>query len=409
MQTSIKIKFRPSRVSGCPGSLYVQLIKARKSCVTVLKGIRIYPHEWDDSRESFRLNTAEPDRKAYLEELFVRLVQGKQKLFDIAGSFENRGEPYTLTELVRLYRSGKACHSLSAYALEVSGRIEAQQRRTARSYRSTVNKVRSFNQGKDVMLEELTPEFIRSFEAYMRGMGNSPNTTSYYCRNLRALLNRAVTEKLIPPLPENPFAGVFTGNGKTEKRAVRKEVIDRLRALDLSAGSPHHRLEPARDMFLLSYYLRGISFVDLAHLQTDNLSDGCITYIRRKTGQRFEIEITPQIRSLLDKYHPGTGGYLLPLIRDAGQPQAYESVLRRTNNQLKQLSRLLGLDRPLTTYVARHSWASIAYAMHIPVELISQGLGHENSKTTLIYLKSFDYSSLHEANRQITGVDKKVA
>ncbi len=182
-------------------------------------------------------------------------------------------------------------------------------------------------------------------------------------------------------------------------------MIKRLEIIDLNDTEKRH-LDQTRWLFLLSYYLRGISFIDMAYLKKENIRDGCICYTRRKTGQYFEIEITPEIKAIFKRYCLAGSSYLLPLLQQGDSRADYENALRKQNKDLKELSALAGLDKPLTTYAARHSWASIAHAMGVPVEIISRGLGHESVKTTQIYLKSFDYDLIHQANRKVISCRK---
>lgn len=407
MQTSVKLKFRPSTIEGKPGSLYVQFIKDRKSRTTVIKGFKIYAHEWDEANESFRVNTGDSRRKAYLEAAYIKMVHGKTQLLEVINQLENRKPCYTVEDVLESHCRRRCSNNLSAYAGRLAEKLDVDHPRTARSYRCVAKRVKEYC-GGDISLNSINATFIKGFEDYLLSQKKKPNTTSYYCRNLRAILNRAVDDKIIEAPQERLFAGVFTGNEKTEKRAVKKDVIEALETVELS-GSVNDHLELARQLFLISYYLRGISFIDLAYLKKENIRDGYIHYTRRKTGQHFEIEITPEIQAILNCYRSDESYYLLPILRNGDSRTRYENALRRENGYLKQLSTLIKLDKPLTTYVARHSWASNAYALGVPMELISQGLGHENVRTTMIYLKSFDYSSLHEANRKIINGGKDAA
>ncbi len=402
MQTSVMLKFRPSSINGKPGSLYLQFIKNRKSRVSVFKGFKIYPEEWDTRNQSFRLNTNNPQRKVYLENVYNKLIHTKSQVEAMIRELENKPSGYTLDELLQSYSSKKRGNTLSEFVEKLVTQMGNRQPRTARSYWSVVKKVKQFNQGKDIQLNEITPEFTLHFEQYMLNTGNKLNTASYYCRNLRAVFNRAIIEKVVEGRIDRPFSTVFTGNEKTTKRAIKKEAIKHMEDINFPFDKKNE-LDQVRWMFLLSYYLRGISFIDMAYLKKENIINGCICYTRKKTGQYFEIEITPEIQAILNKYQDSASHYLLPILKKGDSRRSYENALRKQNNGLKKLSPLIGLDKPVTTYVARHSWASIAHAIGVSLDIISQGLGHESSKTTLIYLKSFDYYSLHEANRKVIG------
>lgn len=161
---------------------------------------------------------------------------------------------------------------------------------------------------------------------------------------------------------------------------------------------PH--LDFARDMFILSFMLRGMSFVDMAFLKKKDLSDGYITYKRSKTGQQLTIEWTQEMQAILDKYPMNKSEFLLPIIKNKGVKERYiyRNVGYNINHSLKVIAKKLELSIPLTMYVARHSWASAAKASGIPLSVISEGMGHESETTTKIYLASLDTSVVDRAN-----------
>lgn len=245
------------------------------------------------------------------------------------------------------------------------------------------------------MLESLSRDIMESYESWQLHRGMAPNTVSFYTRILRAVYNRAVEDDLT----ENhyPFRKVYTGVEKTVKRALPMQTIRKIRGLDLSLNP---KLDYARDMFILSFMLRGMSFIDMAFLRRSDLSNGYVTYRRRKTGQQLIIEWTPEMQQIVDKYPQNHAGYLLPIIRN---PQsiaiyAYRNAGYAINRHLRRISEYLDLPIPLTMYVARHSWASAAKARGIPISVISEGMGHDSELTTQIYLSSLDTSVVDRAN-----------
>ena len=162
---------------------------------------------------------------------------------------------------------------------------------------------------------------------------------------------------------------------------------------------PH--LSYARDIFLLSLGLRGMSFIDMAYLTYDNLRGGHLTYYRRKTGGRLDIRWEQQMQTIIDKY-PKDTKYLLPILtNDADDRQTYKKLSKRINRHLRLVGEMVQLPIPLTLYVARHSWASIAKQKQIPISVISDALGHDSEKTTLIYLSTLDTSAVDNANSEI--------
>ncbi|MCM1142285.1 MAG: tyrosine-type recombinase/integrase, partial [Muribaculum sp.] len=187
---------------------------------------------------------------------------------------------------------------------------------------------------------------------------------------------------------------------KTVKRAIPLEAVRKMKNLDLTLTQ---RLDFARDMFLMSFYLRGISFIDLAYLKKSDLKNGYLSYRRRKTNQMLTIEWTKDMQTLLDKYQENPTEYLMPIITrlDVNQRNTYRNVGYNINHNLKTIAPMIGVNIPLTMYVARHSWASAAKAKGIPLSVISEGMGHDSEATTQIYLASLETSVVDKANSLI--------
>lgn len=270
--------------------------------------------------------------------------------------------------------------------------------RLAENYKCTINRFLAFNHKDDMLFSDMTSSMIVEFESVMRTEGLTPNTTSYYIRNLRAIYNRAVDEGLT--IERNLFKHCYTGVAKTMKRAIPLEELKRLKALNLSEEP---EMEFVRDMFFFSFSTRGMSFVDMAYLRKNDLVGNMIVYRRKKTGQLLYIKCEPFIQEILDKYSLPSTPYLLPIIRrnEHNARCQYLSMARYINKRLKILGVRLQLPIPLTMYVARHSWASMAKSRNVPISIISQAMGHDSEKTTRIYLSTLDNSQVDNVNSQI--------
>lgn len=245
---------------------------------------------------------------------------------------------------------------------------------------------------------DINSELMTEYEAYLRSNGVSQNSSSFYMRILRAVYNRSVEKGLTEQ--KYPFRYVYTGIEKTIKRAVSFKVIKQIRDLDLA---PYPTLDYVRDMFLFSFYTRGMSFVDMAYLKKKDLSGGVLSYRRKKTGQQLFIKWEQCMQDIVDKYPPNESSYLLPIIKSAEKDERsqYKNASCLINRNLKIIGSKLGLSIPLTMYVARHSWASIAKSKNIPVTVISEGMGHDSEVTTQIYLAALDTSIIDRANNMI--------
>lgn len=289
---------------------------------------------------------------------------------------------------------------LQPFMQEIIHRMHALGKvRTGETYTSTLNSFMRFLQGRDILWEEFDADLLVSYEAYLKSTGVDMNTVSFYNRILRAVYNRAVEKGLT--VQRYPFKYVYTGIGKTVRRGLSLKVIRNIKHMELSALP---LLDYARDMFLFSFYTRGMSFIDMAYLKKSDLKNGILSSRRKKTGQRLLVRWEKNMQEILDKY-PVTQGspYLLPIIREVGikERTQYNNALHLVNRKLKFIGKMLDVSIPLTMYVARHSWASVAKNKNIPLSVISEGMGHDSENTTLIYLASLDTAIVDSANRLI--------
>lgn len=291
------------------------------------------------------------------------------------------------------------------YCEELIARDQKQgKNRRAEKLRTSLNSLKHHTGRTALTFAEVTVEEMKAYEDKMIGCGLSVNTRSFYFRTLRAAYNRAVDEGKTPQ--QLPFRKVYTGIAKTKKRALSFNDIKRIKDLDLKSR-PTHAF--ARDVFVLILLMRGISIVDLAYLKKSDLRFGVIRYHRHKTGQLISIKWEAPMRQLAhqlwaaSKHKEADSPYLLPLIADSGKDprRQYLNMSHLINKKLHQIGEELHLPLVLTTYVARHSWASIARSRHIPISVISEALGHDNEATTQIYLSSLDTSIIDAANRKV--------
>ncbi|MDO4827473.1 MAG: site-specific integrase [Bacteroidia bacterium] len=396
---TVSIKFRTSSRAGEKGSLYYLVIHERKSS-QVRSGYRLYPWEWDSGRGEVTCpaGTGE-ERKVYLNSLQSALRDDLKRLISIISRFKHLGNPYTAADVIRVFRAPETGLLFASFAYEIVAQLkEMGKSRTSETYAAAVNSFMRFRKGRDVPLDEIDFDLMVSYGAYLSESGVCRNAVSFYMRNLRAIYNRAVDKELT--VQRFPFKHVYTGIGKTVKRAVPIEVIRRIRDLDLSG---HPAMDYARDLFMFSFYTRGMSFVDIAFLKKKDLRDGTLSYRRRKTNRRLLIKWEKPMQELIDKYDTSSTPYLMPIIKVPGEDERgqYLNEAHRVNRNLKKIGKLLGLEIPLTTYVARHGWASIAWSKNIPVSTISEAMGHDSENTTRIYLASLDTSVVDKANSLI--------
>ena len=394
---SIKVKFRPSTVADHEGTIYYQIIHDRKPR-QLLTDYHIFPTEWDDNR-SMVVTTQKSDRKSFILSIRERIRWDVERLTKIIRKLDNYGLTYTADDVIDEFN--RYANEYSLFNFMESQIIKLKQNgkiRTSETYTVTLNSFKKFRQDEDIMLDCLNTEVMEAYEAWHQQRGVSPNTISFYTRILRAVYNRAVENEIIEN--RNPFRHVYTGVDKTVKRALPLSIIKKIKTLDLSLTPA---LDFARDMFIMSFMLRGMSFIDMAYLRKSDLSNGYVAYRRRKTGQLLTIEWTKEMQLILDKYPENDSDYLLPIIKNAGTNEryTYRNVGYNINHNLKTIAKKVGITIPLTLYVARHSWASAAKAKGIPLSVISEGMGHDSEATTQIYLASLDTSVVDKANSLI--------
>ncbi len=394
---SIKVKFRPSTISGQEGTIYYQIIHDRK-VRQFLSEYHVLPSEWDENR-SMVTTTRKSERKSFILSVRERIRWDVERLMRIDRKLDADGLSYIADDLIDEFNRYTREYSLFRFMESIIVKLRGNGKiRTAETYRATLNSFRNFRKGEDLMLDCITSEVMEDYEAWLRKRGLVSNTISFYIRILRAVYNRAVEDNVIDD--RNPFRHVYTGIDKTVKRALPLSVIKKIKNLDLSCNPT---LDFARNMFLMSFYLRGMSFIDMAYLKKTDLKNGYVVYRRRKTGQMLVIEWTREMQTICDKYPENRSVYLLPIIRTAGTNEwcTYRNVGYNINHNLKKIALMLGVDVRLTMYVARHSWASAAKAKGIPLGVISEGMGHDSETTTRIYLASLDTSVVDRANSLI--------
>ena len=395
MITSVKVKFRASRVSGKAGTIYYQLTHLRRTrCITT--GIRLMPGEWDASAQ--RAVSPEPGRIPVWQ---CRMECDVDRLHRIIRDLGREGRPYTVDEVADRFCAQSCGVGVTAFMREQIAQLTADNRLgTARNYTRTLRSFSGFLGGGELPFAAFTERLVEEYNAYLLRRGVVRNTVSFYMRILRSVYNKTVRRRLAEPA--SPFGGVYTGVDRTRKRAIDERLIARLKSLAL----PVCALPLARDLFVFSYCMRGMAFVDMAFLRKKDMRDGAIHYVRRKTGQRMTVHLEPCMREIIGRYAPRTRDtpYLFPVLTAEDPARAYaqyQVALNYYNRLLKKLASLLGLDSGLSSYTSRHSWATAARNHNVPLPVISAGMGHTSERTTQIYLSALETSVIDSANRKI--------
>lgn len=396
---SIKLKFRPSIIMGKEGSLYYQVIYKRV-IRQVLTEYKIFTDEWNPHKGCLILSTIDMTRYDYLSLIQQNIEWDNRRFQHIIQRLSSSNLQFNADTVVKEFQDKSFDITLfNRMQNTISTLWKHGQYRTSETYTSALNSFREFRNGKDLYFEDMDSDLLLSYEYYLKAKSLSPNTISFYMRRLRAVYNKAVDDGFAEN--KNPFKKVFTSSEKTVKRAIPLKYIRKLKDMDLSYSVSKSF---ARDMFLFSFYTRGMSFVDMAYLQKKDLKGKVLTYRRKKTGQLLSVRWEPCMQEIVDRYSSSDmSPYLLAIIDnpDGDTRKQYHNVQSLINRNLKTIGVSINITISLTMYVARHSWASVARNEGIPVSVISEGMGHDSEKTTQIYLASLETQVIDKANRKI--------
>ncbi len=282
--------------------------------------------------------------------------------------------------------------------------LQQNKLRLAETYQSALNSFSLYINKVEILMEDIDSKMIEGYESYLKQKKLTLNTISFYMRILRAIYNRAVKSGVIAD--KKPFDHVFTTMTKTAKRAIPIQVIQKI----AQAHITNKNEALARDLFLFSFYTRGMSFVDIAYLKKTDLNNTYLIYKRKKTGQELKIAWRKEMQELVDRNSSKDGVHLLGILDENSEKSLrfqYHYTQCIINTALKRLGKQLNLGTNLTMYVARHSWATIARQKNIPLSVICDGMGHNSEKTTQIYLQSVDAEAIDRCNDKLIAAISK--
>lgn len=275
---------------------------------------------------------------------------------------------------------------------------------SASTTRNRLTALRSFEQylpDNDIDVHLITTQVIAEYDRWLENREVSKNTRSCYMRSLRSLYNKVAPQKA-KTRRDAAFSKVFTGNAPTAKRSTDRATIRRIIQVSESLEGVE---KLAADIFLFSFYAMGMPFADVARLRYSNIQEGYIVYHRRKTGNEVHIKLEPCMRKIIDRWRNQNGNLVFPLVAHDTPTcladRRYLSALRRYNRTLKQVAKQAGISKNITSYVPRHTWATMANAKNLPRQLIAVALGHSNVRTSETYIKPQRNRVLSKVNNQI--------
>lgn len=399
-EANIKIVLGNNPLANGEYALYLRIIKKKKK-KQINIGIRCKQEHFINEQ----LIKAHLRHKVENELLF-RL---KTRALEIIREFQLKNQDFTLDEFEQAFR-GEGKNNTELCAITFSDEIIDELERShkignAAVYKEIKTALIRFA-GKKVLFKQITPTFLDKFEIFMRERGNEDGGISLKMRTLRALFNKAITRKLISQ-EIYPFRDYKISKLKPEKnkRALSVDDFKKIRDLDLTEN-PH--LIDVHNYFLFSFYARGMNFVDMMKLKWTDIQNGRIYYTRSKTKGNFNIEITSVLQKVLDYYKSQNRPteYVFPiLLKDdlTAKQINYRKhkVMGQYNRKLKEIAQLAKIETCLTSYVARHSYATILKQIGTSTEVISESMGHADVQVTMTYLKEFENDVLDKANQKL--------
>ena len=361
-------------------------------------GVSVNPKFWNFEKNALKPNSPNyeylskiiADKASELSEEIVKL-KSERKGFTASTLIEwksQRVKPRTVNDLFR----------------EQIERLKDEGRRGYMlSVRQVYNSLLMFNKHLDILFSDIDIPFLRRYETWLRKHGLAENTIGIRFRTLRAIYNLAIEQNLVKA--ENyPFKKYKVSHlqEETVKRSLSKQDIERI----LAYKSANRYMRFPIDVFAFTYYCRGINFIDIANLTQVNIMEDKLIYKRHKTGKLIKIPLQPQAIELIQKYHSEESPYLFPILSDFHKTEIQKAnrihkVITKVNKRLKEIGEELNLPIPLTTYVARHSQATVMKKAGVSTAVIREIMGHSSERVTQIYLDSFDNEQINNAMKNL--------
>lgn len=372
-----------------------------KKVYTISSGISIQESEWDEAkREVVKNHPNALTINTTLSKKYYLIQNGILKLED-SGRFSYEELKTQISGKPKIFTNT----TFKVFSeIIIADMVSAKRIGNAIVYQTAVNQFLDYCKKPKIKFAEISYTMLDGFIQSLVLRGLRQNSIGNYLRSLRAIFNKAIKAKVVDR-EYYPFYDISIKTEKTKKRAIAKQDIINLENLHLKENSKEWH---ARNYFLLSYYLRGVSFTDLAYLKSINIVNGRITYRRRKTHKLYNVKLFKKAELLLDMYCSSKNNYLLPILCSSDKEDTLESKklisqwIKTTNKYLNRIVLpTLGAGK-LTTYVSRHTWATVAKKLGYSNELIAEALGHQyGNRITNIYLDDFDVEVIDEMHKRV--------
>jgi integrase len=395
---SIKTVLRKKKLSDDKYPIYLRITKERKS-IFFRTPYTSPENEWDNKQGKFNKNSNNYLLKNKL------LLKFLDRATDVITGIEQEKVYYDLGEVEKALRieTNPTINNVAPFWQEIISELELAGRTgNARIHSQTLKSIKKFHNNKELKFQQITPEFLEKYEAWLRSKGGTDGGIGVRMRSIRGIFNSAINRGRIK---ENiyPFKiyKISKLKGKGIKKALTLEDVHKITDLDLSK---YPTLIDTRNYFVFSFYTRGMNFADMITLKWSDISEDRIYYTRSKTKKNFQIKALPPVQEILDYYkkRKNNTDYVFPILLENNMTYSHlenrrSKVLKRYNKRLKEISTLCNIEKPISSYVARHSYANCLKQKGVATDIISESMGHQNVAITQAYLKELDNSLIDEA------------
>lgn len=383
------------------------LIVVNRRPLRISLGYSLFSKDWNEKLQNVRATSKDFEN---INRFNNWLHKEKSKILNRLLVLQEEGnlERLSVNDLKNsLAQKSEEVLTLEFFASVISEMEQSKRYGNARVYYLVSRSVANFVDKKDFPLKQLTFKWLKKYEAWYLSKGNTFNGLSVNMRTIRSLYNIAIKQNKISQ-EYYPFKDYTIRKEETRKRAISRE--DLIRFLQYEPTTERHKR--AKDYFLTSFYLMGASFVDIAFLKCKNIINNRVEYKRQKTGKLHSIPISKALKEILEKYSIGKkeNDFILGVVKsDYPKKQLIEiqDELRRYNRSLKEISALCGIESSISSYVARHSYATNAKKLGVPTAVISEALGHKTENTTQVYLDSFDNTIVDKYHELVVDLTPK--
>ena len=395
--------YKSKRLSNGESPLMLQVSKGGKRQYQSL-GVSVNPKFWDFSKNKPKSNC--PNREYILKLILNKQAELQQRMLELNAEQKE----YTTTTLLHDEHRKFELKTVKQFYQELIEQYKANDKCGNRLiYKSSYNSINVFTNGNlEIPFSAIDVAWLNKYEKWLRSKGNKETTMSLLFRTLRSAYNKAIESKCArkSDYPFNDYR-ISKFDVSTEKRAIAKADVLKF-STDVRPIGKRQYVQLSKDIFIFSYLCGGINFTDIANLTKDNIIEGKrLHYIRQKTGKLIKLGLSEEAIQIIRRYAVESKGYLFPILNaqlhktPLQKQNRIHKMLGKVNKNLKLLAADLGVEANLTTYVARHSFASVLKKSGVNIALISEALGHSDLTTTQIYLDSFDNEQIDNAMKNL--------